>query len=206
MENRKTKILIISLVFYSMSVFAQDVFTFRGLPWETNAETFIEKEGEPIKQFTAEEGKMLGDLVFRYENINVAGYKTKMEVEFKDAQLMVGIYKFTFPQPPLSLGRKNPKNYVNAYIDLQEKLISLYGEAKFKNDLEKIDGAISGLYADSIINNTPYVTAWLYKGGVIRLELAYEESLSLTLFYLSPSLTEEMLKDQKEEENSTEGL
>ena len=183
---KKTICLILSIFFFSAILFSQQDFLFRGLPWYSTPDQIKEKEGQPK---TIEEEKNL--LWYQYENKEVAGYSTYLEYfmdPYEPYRMFMASYLLDIKKTNLMLQEPDPTSFINAYVDLQGKLISVYGNPKSRKNLDRIEGRISTLMAQQYRSGSPYATAW--ETGITRvyLLLIYNQkpsSYSVQILYVT---------------------
>lgn len=182
--------------------------TFRGIPFNSPPEAFIEKLGEPDEKIVKGEMRMLGDEVIIYKNLKVAGYSAETQIEFEKGVYLGGAYLLKIEQGYTAT--EKTRNYINAYNDLLDKLAELYGEPKTETPLLRLGTTpISALYAAEIAAHAPYSNSWTFDNGKVRLILNYEAKSStwtLSILYSSESLMEKLQKLSDEKKKDTEGL
>jgi len=175
---KKPFLLSLVIFLFSAPLFSQQDFLFRGLPWGATPEQIKEKEGQP-DDYNGGDGQYL--LWYKYKNKDVAGYKAWLEY-FMDKDSPYGMvmasYMIDINKTYLMLQEPDPTNFVNCYVDLQGKLISVYGNPKSRKNLNRIESGISVLAAQQYRNGLPNATVW--ETGITRIYLAlrYESKTS----------------------------
>jgi len=183
---------------------------FRGIPFEASPQDVIAKLGEPNEKHTNEEfkGRMLGDQLYKYNGLIVAGYSAGTEIEFENGKMIGAAYYFSSLSEQNIADIEKLRIYVNTYTDLLDKLTKLYGNANINNELESLgEGPISWLLGAEIEKNAPYKAIWDYGGGRVIQILKYEnEKWALGLVYVSPEVKGKMDSAETEKKGNTEGL
>jgi len=178
-------------------------YTFRGLPFGTTKNDFILKEGSPSSNVKKSSGaKMVGDEFIFYDNVVVAGHDASMQIEFLENKMIAGSYLLKFKTKLTTTGFYDPINASKIYHDLKDKLTQLYGKPSKDFSIERIDGPVSGIYAQEISDAAPYQTKWDYLDGLIMLNLSYTDQWTLNVIYISPEIYNKM----KEMDSSKTGL
>jgi len=186
----KKLLILFFIAFFVISIplFSQQEFLFRGLPWGATPEQVKAKEGEPGKRST--DG--VKSEFFSYQGKPVAGRAANLTMRFiTDKGLTDAAYSFSFQKKYLMANEPNPTEPINIYVELKEKLISLYGQPKQTDSLSKITGGISTLMAQQYRNNLPYLAWWEVNDTRIYLSLnfsEYDQFYALYLNYISKPL------------------
>ncbi|KGE73661.1 hypothetical protein [Spirochaeta lutea] len=202
---RNIIIIFLNLIVIDSAI-AQD-FTFRGLLWNSSESQIIEKEGSPSKRTTSDQKQMFGEVTLSYESINVAGYDAIMEIEIGKAGIIAGTYSFSLNQEEFTFGLLNPQEHVNAYVDLIQKLTSLYGTPIESNSIDKLNERPSMLSIQNLQNSAPLKSVWEFKeGGAIYLVLSFNQKWNLILAYISPTQYDIIKKMQEAQANNKDGL
>lgn len=202
------RVMCAILLSFLVGFVGAEELTFRGHSFETTLQEFIAAEGEPDRrtEFPQEE-HWFSDQMIKYFDTTAAGYPVDtLEAIFKDNALRGGIYVFDLYQENSS-SSQYLINLVDAYIDLQSKLLSLYGEASSRDDIEELTPPVSSLYQRLMIQEAPYQTNWNYGDGLIQLSLMFQdEKWQLSTGYFSPALNETINARQEARRNNTDGL
>ena len=160
------KIIFLSVFLMITNLIYSQAFLFRGIPWGTSKAKIIETEGIP---------RVNEEDYLEYSEKDVAGYKAKLEYMFQNGdELMATNYQLNFPTRRLASNDYDPTEYVNSYIDLQEKLSSLYGRPLETNNLDKIQNGISSLAVRRFQVSKPVFTIWVNSNTHIALIFNYE--------------------------------
>lgn len=207
---KKTLFFIVSSLFFLTSIFAQEI-KFRGLSFGSSPDEAVKLFGQPAQTLTPNNGAhMVGDLLYRYNNISVAGYMAQMELEFKQNKFIDGAYSLDIEQKHNSFGVSDPSKQIDAYTDLQKKLSKVYGKPDKEKDIESTDGYSSDFYNMELEKGSPYRSAWKKNdGGAILLDLSYNDknnNWAVAILYISPEEVINMKKQIDAEQQNTEGL
>ncbi|MGO8695955.1 MAG: hypothetical protein ACLQMF_20015 [Rectinemataceae bacterium] len=207
-------LFVFGLLFMVLStIFAQSqTLTFRGIPLGASPDDVVAKLGQPDEKYTKEnfQEKMVGDLLFRYSKIEVAGYSARAELEFDNGKLLDAVYMFgnNFVQgnDPPYMGFL--RDYVNAYADLVQKLTKLYGDPYKSNGLDGFDDeSVSEFLAQKVAECAPYYSSWSFDNGGILLGFTIKNNqCNLFLSYLPKETIDKMNQANAEKANNIEGL
>ena len=159
--------MIFSLCF--LSVITINAQGFNGYSWGTTRNLILINEGK------ADSDNIIGryETVLEYNNKVISGYYTTIIYIFVNNKLYLGNYLFDY---------LTTKGSLNAYNDIYNKLLLLYGEPSQKEIIE-----------NEILdkNKHQYTILWNYNKQIIKLKLTYgitgQWRVSLE-YYISPEL------------------
>ncbi len=196
--------LLVIITVTATNLYSEDI-SFRGLELKSSLDQIIEKEGKPykiVRKSKKPDAKMFGDTWITYKDINVAGYKSEMQIELLDNEILSGTYSITADQKKLLPGIFDPTEYSKIYNDLYRKLVNKYGKPKESKNIDEFSSTISGLYAKSVTKTAPYKAMWKKDNGAVILILSYKKSWSLILTYMNDYIYSQLFGKNTD----TEGL
>lgn len=147
-------------------------------------------------------GNIVRTLWFNKKKVSV--YDCVIQYHFRDEKSIAATYQITnLAQPAAMYTVIDPTEYVNAYIDLQKRLIATYKEPNDRNDLEPlVKGRTSALLLGTYADDAPYITSWNINNTVILLSLYfYKEKWSLGILYHSEDMMEIIRQEAREADN-----
>jgi hypothetical protein len=212
MMKNKCFILVIALIIMSCQK-TQNINTgfynnkqpdFREFYWNDNLDKIKNVYGEEKKFMSF---KQYGETVgyYTYGPIIEYGYNTALSLGFINDKLVSASYLIISPNDE---DIKHIKYNDDAYTDLQNKLILLYGvpdddlnKTGVTKDIPKMEEVTNA----ELLKYAPYETRWFYNTTLINLSLIYyEEEWTLKLDFLAPIISD--LINEFAENNSVKDL
>lgn len=178
----KKSILFLALLLFASQAFSQE-WNFRGFTENSTMEEVIEKEGMP-DNVESESVDELEGFSITYTNKRVSGYNTDVRMLFVENKLLAGAYNLDIQQEKKG-DVFDPKNFINAYNDLQDKLDSLYGDSYCPDPMPSKDIDYTKSEILEAIKGSPYGTSWRVGGALVYLNLEYEDKWQLFILYMS---------------------
>jgi len=177
----KLLFLILSLT-NTIFIFSQQVITFRGYNWRTSINEIMKNEHELPETYSTNNYYSLT------YNRNMAGYNAEVIFSFYNNQLYRGTYELILPK------NRDDVYYMDIYKDLQNKLISLYGEQNiYRNDPPVYNENQINTMKTARFSGSSIVTIWMtppYNShSNLSLMLSYSnimECWSISISYFDP--------------------
>jgi len=164
----KRFILIFSISFFSVSLFAQNekAVTFHSFTWGTSADAFRARMGNPA---LVENSGGFQSLI--YENVSWAGHRAFLVAYFSQSGLEGGMYYFD------TIGLED---MMICYDDVQKELVTFFGPTP---------PPPAGRYETLMREMRAYESCWILPDGYIHLKVNTRTGDPVTLWISFPTLT-----------------
>ena len=183
---KKTLLFLFTIIMFSVPLFSQQNFLFRGLPWGASKAEVIAKEGTKYSEQKYDENTL-----FVYENMYVASKPAKMIFVFSpNNTFTLAWYSFTIDTGGFLW---STKPFIDTYSYLCNMLTEIYGTPADGSQIIKSKGSDFDDWSE-YHSKGDQSARWYKDGTEIKIELYPKEpkgrniyaDWSLSIFYTSP--------------------